>query len=410
VFGTVDVRVATAADPDGSVPVTFRLTERKRHAVTLNAAYSSDLGGSGGITWSDRNLLGHAETLTLNASVINLNGSATNGAGYDTGALLTLPEFGHPQQSLQFSLTGIKQSLLAYDQIAETAGVTLTRNLSKLWSASVGFTSTIDKIYQPQELLITDKDTFYYTLFAVPLSLRYDSTDLSSPLLDATHGIRAALTITPTLSLGPPNATYVISQLRASTYFDLHDLSWTAPGRTVIAVRALYGYAQGANVIDLPPDQRFYAGGSGTVRGYRFQSVGPQFSTFCRPEAPPGSSLQVQSAYYQFCNPTGPEPPGAQNFGSNFSVSTPVGGVAVDSASVELRQRIGQNYGFALFADAGRVGQSALPFAGEISAGVGTGLRYYTPIGPLRVDFALPLRHSAFDDRFEIYIGLGQSF
>jgi translocation and assembly module TamA len=385
VFGTVAVSIPPAPDPDGSVPVTFRLTERKRHAVGWGAAFSSDLGGSGTVTWTDNNVFGHAEQLNVTASIIDLSGGAANGAGYNTGAQLIVPELQHPQQTLQFSLNALKQSLLTYDQTAETAAVTLTRTLSKVWSASVGFTTTEDQIYQPQEVFVLDKNTFYYTLFAIPLSLRYDSTDLSSPLLDPTHGMRAALTVSPTLSLGPPNATYVISQIRASAYLDLHDLSLTAPGRTVIAVRGLYGYAQGANVIDLPPDQRFYAGGSETVRGYRFQSVGPQFS-----DTAPANAQQV--------------------IGSDFSENTPVGGVAVDAGSIELRQRIGLNYGFAVFADAGRVGQTALPFSGPYAVGVGTGVRYYTPIGPLRLDFALPLHRKSYDDRFELYIGLGQSF
>jgi translocation and assembly module TamA len=385
VFGSVVVSIPPTPSPDGSVPVSFRLTERKRHPVDLHAGYSTDLGGSAGVTWTDRNLFGHAEQLNLSASVINLNGSASNGVGYSTGAQLILPEFKHPQQTLQFSLNAINQSLLTYDQTSETAGITLTRTLSRIWSASVGFTATEDEITQPQELFVLNKETFNYTLFSIPLSLRYDSTELSSPILDPTHGMRAALTVSPTLSLGPPNATYVITQIRASAYLDLHALSLTDPGRTVIAVRGLYGYAQGASVIDLPPDQRFYAGGSETVRGFRFQSVGPQFSD----TAPPGAQ---------------------QIIGPDFSENTPIGGVAVDAGSIELRQRIGRSYGFAVFADAGRIGQTALPFSGRYTVGVGAGVRYYTPIGPIRLDFALPLNRSMNDDRFELYIGLGQSF
>ena len=45
----------------------------------------------------------------------------------------------------------------------------------------------------------------------------------------------------------------------------------------MLAVRALAGLAAGATQFSLPPDQRFYAGGSGTIRGYRYQSVGPTF-------------------------------------------------------------------------------------------------------------------------------------
>jgi len=310
----------------------------------------------------------------LSASMINLNGSATNGIGYDTSAKFIVPEFLHPAQTLQVSLDAIKQSLVAYDQTAETAGVTLTRNLSKIWTASAGFTTTFDKIVQPEEVFFfpdrKPDDPFYYTLFAFPLTLRLDTTGLSSPLLDPTHGIRAALTVAPTISLGPPDATFLITQLRVSAYLDMHDLFGTATGRTVVAVRGLTGYAKGANVIDLPPDQRFYAGGSGTIRGYRFQSVGPQFAVD----------------------------------------NTPVGGVAVDAASLELRQRVGPHYGFAVFADGGRVGQSASPFGGGYQFGVGAGARYYTPIGAIRLDLAFPVHRSSSDDRLEVYIGLGQAF
>jgi translocation and assembly module TamA len=386
VFGTVDVPPPTVANPDGTVPVTFRVTERLRHAVELKGGYSSDLGGSGGITWTDRNLFGGAEQLVLSASIINLNGSATNGVGYDTGAKLILPDFMHPAQTLQISLDALKQDLIAYDQTSETAGVTLTRNLSKVWTASVGFSTTEETIVQPQEeVYFPGRDTFYYTLFAVPLTLRYDSTGLDSPLPDPTHGIRAALTVAPTLSLGPPNATYLISQIRASTYLDMHDLFGTGPGRTVIALRGVYGYAQGASVIDLPPDQRFYAGGSGTIRGFRFESVGTQFC--------PSATT-----------------PGLYSVAATCSDGTPVGGVSVDAGSVELRQRVGTNWGYAVFADGGSVSQTARPFTGQFQFGVGTGARYYTPIGALRVDFALPVHWQPGDDRFEVYIGLGQAF
>ena len=376
VFGSVDVRVAPTADAEGQVPITFRVSERKRHEVNPSAAYSSDLGGSGSVTWTDRNLFGGAEQLDLLASIINLNGSATNGLGYNTGAKLTIPEFEHSQQTLQLSLTAIKQDLIAYDQTAQTAAVTLSRNLSKVWSVSAGFSTTQETIIQPQEIPYYDRGTFYYTLFAIPLSLRYDSTDLSSPILDPTHGIRAALTLTPTLSLGPPDATFFITQVRASTYFDLHDLFGVAPGRTVLATRGLWGYAEGASAIQLPPDQRFYAGGSGTIRGYAFQSVGPLF---------PSST-------------------------NTPDINTPVGGVAVDAFSLELRQRIGRNWGFAVFADSGRVGDTAMPFSGRYQSGVGAGPRYYTPIGPLRVDIAFPIDRQTYDSRLEVYIGLGQAF
>jgi len=50
VFSQVIVQLGTAVDDSGGVPITFKVRERSRHAVTVSAAYSSDLGGSGGVT------------------------------------------------------------------------------------------------------------------------------------------------------------------------------------------------------------------------------------------------------------------------------------------------------------------------------------------------------------------------
>src|SRR6202161_1754368 len=86
VFGQVSVEVGTRPDESGGVPITFKVRERLRHAINVLAAYSSDLGGSGGVTWTDRNVFGNAEQLTLKAQVINLRGSGQTGGGYERGA------------------------------------------------------------------------------------------------------------------------------------------------------------------------------------------------------------------------------------------------------------------------------------------------------------------------------------
>jgi len=74
VFSSVSVRVADKADSEGRVPVAFNTRERLQHSVRLSAAYSSDLGGSTGVTWTKRNVSGKADSLTLSADAINLGG------------------------------------------------------------------------------------------------------------------------------------------------------------------------------------------------------------------------------------------------------------------------------------------------------------------------------------------------
>ena len=60
--------------------------------------------------------------------------------------------------------------------------------------------------------------------------------------------------------------------------------------------------------------------------------------------------------------------------------------------SIELRTRWRNNFGAALFVDAGTVDDSVFP-SGEdrVLFGAGPGLRYFTPIGPARVDIGFPL-------------------
>ncbi len=361
VFSGVTVRAAPALDAHGELPLTFDFAERPRHAVTFTVAYSTDLGGSVGATWSHRDLFGNAEQLNLSASLTGVGGTAVTGVGYDVTAQLIKPDFLRRDQQIEFDLGTIKQSLQAYDQTAVSAGTTLTRKLSKQWTISVGLTAE-------EEQIIQEGTTRDYTLLAVPLTAKFDSTGLSNPLDDATHGIRATLGAAPTSSLGN-GADFVILQGTASTYFDFADLGWGRAGRSVLAVRGLVASAQGASQFDLPPDQRFYAGGSSTVRGFRYQSVGPLFSN-----------------------------------------DNPEGGAAVDAATIELRQRVWGNIGAAVFLDAAQVNASSAPFQGTLREGVGAGLRYYTPIGPVRVDFAVPVNAPPGGDSFELYLGLGQAF
>jgi translocation and assembly module TamA len=370
VFAQVSVQTGTEPDASGGVPVTFKIRERLRHLITVNAAYSSDLGGSGGSTWTDRNLFGNADQLSLTASVINLGGSDTTGIGYDAGAKYLIPEFLHRDQSLQFTVGAIKQSLQAYEQTARTSSVVLTRKLSSIWTVSAGIATADEQIIQAG-------NTNFYTLLASPFVVGYDSTNLASPLDDPRHGFRGTVSVTPTLAIGHPNATFIISQVKLATFFDMNHLLPLDPGRTVIAVRGLAGLAQGAGELSLPPDQRFYGGGSGTIRGYRYQSVGPVFTS---PPSPASAA------------------------------GLPIGGTGITAASLELRQRIGTNFGFAVFVDGGQVSASLRATPEEMRVGAGAGIRYYTPIGPIRLDIAVPTKSRPNQDAFDIYIGLGQSF
>lgn len=358
----VTVRAAEKPDAEGRMPLTFAIDERPEHTLGITGAYSTDLGARAKLTWAHRNLFGNAERLELSGAGTGLGGTATKALGYDFLAKLTKPDFMRRDQSLQTSAEALQQDLDAYSQRAFLAGVAVRRPLSDHWAASLGLSGVQERIKQEGE----SRD---YTLLGVPATLSFDSTEVPTPLSDPTHGSRAQLTGTPTKPFGAKTGEFAILQASGATYFDVGRLWSARPGRSVVAVRGLVGSIVGADRFDIPPDQRFYGGGSATVRGYAFQSIGPKFLD-----------------------------------------GKPSGGLSIDAATVEFRQRLFEDFGAAAFVEAGQVSDSNMPFDGTPRVGVGIGARYYTAIGPIRLDVALPLDKPSGGDNFEIYIGIGQAF
>jgi translocation and assembly module TamA len=99
-----------------------------------------------------------------------------------------------------------------------------------------------------------------------------------------------------------------------------------------------------------------------------------------------------------------------QSIGPLFPDDNPIGGTAIDAGSVEVRQRLFDSYGVAAFIDAGQVDGENTPFAGTVRVGTGGGLRYYTSIGVIRLDVAVPVNRPPGGDTFEFYLGVGQAF
>ena len=140
--------------------------------------------------------------------------------------------------------------------------------------------------------------------------------------------------------------------------------------RIILAGRVAAGTLIGASTSLIPPTHRFYAGGGGSVRGYRYRSLSP-------------------------LGPTGEV----------------VGGRNLLEASIEARIRVTDTIGIVPFFDAGGAFSGNLSnFQDEMFTAAGIGLRYYTGIGPIRADFAFPLNRRPGDATFAIYVGIGQAF
>ncbi|MGL6056369.1 autotransporter assembly complex protein TamA [Vibrio metschnikovii] len=129
--------------------------------------------------------------------------------------------------------------------------------------------------------------------------------------------------------------------------------------------RGLFRIDGSANFADefdkLPPSLRFFAGGDNNLRGYGYQSISPR-----------DASGSLTGAKY------------------------------MATSSLEYQYRIGGNWWAALFVDYG----DAFNDTPDWKTGTGFGLRWVSPVGPLRLDFAWGL-DSEPGDRFKLHFTLG---
>lgn len=340
---------------DGEVPIDFHVQEMKRHTVSISGAYATDTGFSVGTGWKDRNLFGRAESLTLFTAISGIAGNATNGIGYDLKGVFTKPNYYVHNQTLTLSAEALKESLTAYDRKGVILGGSLSRPITSNTSITYGPTFINEQVKQ-------EGRNQTYVLAQFPIAFGWTTTN---SVLEPTKGHKLSLSLTPTYPVvGKRHHPFVILLGSGSIYVPVEQ-----DARGVVAVHGILGSIQGTSQFNVPPDQRFYAGGSGTIRGYSYQTVGPLF--------PDGK---------------------------------PEGGLALDAINFEFRQHITKTIGIVPFIDAGQVNAGSRPFKGPVRVGYGLGLRYYTGIGPIRVDVALPAKHTPGSGSFALYIGLGEAF
>lgn len=193
---------------------------------------------------------------------------------------------------------------------------------------------------------------------SAPLSVLWNSED---DLLEPRKGFRASWSVTP--YVGSDIFTQSELSARGRVHFGSDDV-------VTLAARTALGATFGSSFNDLPLNKRFYAGGGGSVRGFSFQEAGP---------------LDADN--------------------------DPIGGRSKIEGAIEARVKVIKNLQLAGFVDAGSVSTKALPdFSDDFFFGYGGGVRYLTPIGPIRVDVAFPFDKRDTDSDFQIYVALGQPF
>jgi outer membrane protein insertion porin family len=211
------------------------------------------------------------------------------------------------------------------------------------------------------DVVLSKEDVGTLAISSIRPSLVYDTRD--NPF-EPTKGIVAGLSVKIASSLLFSETDFVKVTLYGSTFHRLHR-------RVVLALSGRGGMAYGYDHTDeLPLVERFFLGGRFSVRGYEQDTLGPK---------------------------------GADN--------NPTGGNAFAMGSIEFRTDVGRGFSLVPFLDLGNVWVKVSDVdPSDIKYTAGLGLRYGTPVGPLRVDYGFKLNKEKNESSGELHFSIGHAF
>ncbi|WP_332065265.1 autotransporter assembly complex protein TamA [Bartonella sp. CB189] len=360
IFHSVNIREADTINPDGSLPLTLILEERKPRRFGAGGSYSTLDGAGFEAYWIHNNLFGHAERLKIETKI---NGIGRNkeqsydpkNFDYMLGGMFIKPGIFTPDTDFRAELK-VQQDILdnyTTRAIKGKLGIThiFNNNLSGQVAVEVSKNHSHDIYFGSRN----------FTIIGFPSGLIYDGRNRR---LNATKGLYGEVTFEPFYEM---NFSNFISKMTVEgrSYWSLDEKD-----RFVLAARAKVGTIIGSDTEQVPSDTLFFAGGGGSVRGYTYRNIG----------------IKTEN-------------------------NAVVGGRMLFEGSAELRLSLNDKIGFVSFVDGGIVGEKAsFDFFQKMKWGVGIGGRYMTGIGPLRVDLAFPLKREKGDPRIGFYVGIGQAF
>jgi translocation and assembly module TamA len=336
------------------------VVEEKRRRLGFGADLSSEEGLTLSGFWMHRNLLGGAERLRTDFEIAQIGGisGSTGAESFDSGIDVTL--------SFRFQRPATFTPDTDLYVTGELARIDDPGYLSRSLTFATGVTHIVSDTITAEAGLkfrtsrVTDAiGTGDFTIFSIPLRVARDTRDKA---LDARDGTFADLTVEPFVGIsGTDSGARLTFDGRAYQPFG---------ERLVLAARAQVGAIWGPELNRTPPDMLFFAGGGGSVRGQPYQSLGVT---------------------------TG---------------SATTGGRSYLALAGEVRAQVTKSIGVVGFIDTAYIGtESFYDGSGNWMTGAGLGLRYSTPIGPIRFDLATPVDGGPADaSSVQIYIGIGQAF
>jgi len=406
--------VRTETEPDTLVPLLIEVGTGTLHRVRAGGGWNQAECLNTEALWVSRNYLGGARRLQVRGRLSNilaesLSGSACpqsgvgafGGVNWSVSTELNQPWVFSPRNSLITSLFWERQAL---PDVFVRRGV----GLNLLLTRRLGIRMPLVLSYRPQRGSLEAAGIFFCTSFLVctpediavleadnllsPVGVSV-SRDRTDNLLNPSDGYAALIDLEHASAFTGSDFAYTRAIFEASWY---HSLA----RRTVLAARVRTGWIgaaefgeiedRGADIIH--PQKRFFAGGSNSVRGFAQNRLGPRVlsvdvrnllgpATVSATDTVLGGECTPEEVVAFICDAT--ELPDG-----SFS-PRPTGGTRLLEASVEYRFAFGGDYQGVTFLDVGQVYRENASFdVGALEWSPGLGVRYFSPIGPLRLDVA----------------------
>jgi len=359
VFSSLKLNIPDTPNVDGAasaydLPVELLVEERQRKFIGFGLDYSSTEQFGVGAYWGHRNLFGRGEKLKISSRVDKILKNDFKDVDTSLELEFSKPDFLTRSQELLINGKLANEHSDAYDKQSISSAIGIKRKLSNILSFSGGISGEYSSTKNNE-----GKDEVF--LIGFPLVLKHDTTN---DLLNPQTGFRNAVSVTPYFIAKGGEGNFTVGRLDSRAYYNALE-----SGNVILAGRFAVGSIYGETLTDIPPDKKFYSGGGGSVRGYEYQHVGP---------------LDVEGS--------------------------PTGGLSFVEVGFEIRWRY-QDFGIVPFVDGGNVFASKLPKLEEtLQWAAGIGLRYYSAIGPLRIDLAFPIDKREDDDSVAFYLSIGQAF
>ncbi len=305
--------------------------ETRPITLGFEIGFDTFLGGQAGVTYKNTNWRDSGNTLAAELSY-----SVAGPVGFVSH---TNPVFRDSPYALTSRLALEQFNLFEYDRIGTTLSFDLVRRVSGPLSYGFFFNSSANTV-NTTKLTKPETGPTDYTLEGIGVNVIYDKRD--SPILPK-DGWFISGRLEQTVSLLGGDVSFMRTDLRGAWYKPLTDKLRFATGVELANI-------MGAAAEDIPIDSRVFNGGPNSVRSFAQRELGP---------VTPGG--------------------------------TPLGGTSALFASAEFSYEIITNLEFAVFADAGSLGRgsnsSPLSYSSDFRYGVGAGLRYLLPFGPIRIDY-----------------------